>query len=185
MNAEFMRRCADTALVQQPYPNPLFPPSPYYRFLRILATETKPKLSVVLGVCGGGCCLHLALGHTAGRVIGVDYAYDHPEQLSHIKSECANFTFWHGDSTQAAFEIFKDFGYVDILFIDTVHIRDATIREFEVWRQYLSKTAVVCFDDLLRVEMGDFWDWLPGPNKVRLDDMHPSAEGGFGVWWNE
>lgn len=167
-----------------PYPSNLFPPSPYYRFFRILAKELKPKLSVVLGVCGGGDCLHLALGNPEGRVVGIDYQYDHDIQLKFIYNLCPNFTFWLGDSVEDAPKVFSDFGKVDLLFIDTTHTFEQTVLEFETWKPYLSNSAIVCFDDLYRDEMAGFWEWLPEP-KLRLDTLHDGAEkgGGFGVWW--
>lgn len=170
------------AIQANPYPSRLFPPSPYYRFLKVLAKELQPSLSVVLGVCGGGCCLHLAAGNPQGVVVGVDLEYDHPEQLAHIKQHCPNFVFWQGDSVKSAQEIYQKFGPVGILFVDTVHITQRTIDEFEAWKPYLSDNCVVAFDDLKRIEMNGFWDWLP-ENKLRLDDLHPTSEGGFGVWW--
>lgn len=182
MNEQILRILADVALSEQPYPNPLFPPSPYYRFLRQLAQAVQPTLGVELGVCGGGGSLHLALGNPAGQVVGVDVSYDHPAQLEHIVSVCPNFTFWPGDSILSAPAIFGAFGPVGILFVDTTHVIQQTINEFEAWNPYLADNAIVCFDDLLRKEMAGFWEWLSG-NKMRIDELHPSAEGGFGIWW--
>lgn len=182
MNESSLRHWANQALAEKPYPNPLFPPSPYYRFLRVLAQQLQPKLSVELGVCGGGGSLHLALGHPGGRVVGVDMQYDHDEQLKHIYGVCPNFHFWLGDSVEDAPRIVSDFGKPQILFIDTVHTFEATLREFEAWHPYLDDKHIVCFDDLLRAEMGNIWDVLPSP-KLRLDELHPTAEGGFGVIW--
>jgi hypothetical protein len=115
--------------------------------------------------------------------VGIDNAYDHPENIRYIRQNFMNFNYWLGDSVLAAKEIHRLYGDVGILFIDTTHTRQQTVLEFEAWQPYLSTKAVVCFDDLLRVEMGDFWEWLPGNNKVRLDELHPTSEGGFGVWW--
>lgn len=184
MNEHDLRTLAQRALSDPIYPSPLFPPSPYYRFLKRLAEHLQPALSIELGVCGGGGSLHLALGNPQGRVVGVDFAYDHPEQIEHIRGNCANFVFWQGDSIESARNVFLEYGPIDILFIDTVHIFQRTVDEFEAWRPYLSYGAVVCFDDLNRAEMGNFWDVLPA-NKARLDALHPTAEGGFGVWWQE
>ncbi len=182
MNEFTLRTIAQQALLDSVYPSPLFPPSPYYRFLKRLAEHLQPRLSIELGVCGGGGSLHLALGNPNGRVVGVDFAYDHPEQIEHIYKTCPNFTFWQGDSIEDAGKIVSDFGMVDILFIDTVHTYDRTWAEFNAWYPYLSDKAVVCFDDLYRQEMGNFWEELPEP-KVRLDALHPTAEGGFGALW--
>lgn len=176
----YLLQYANEALQEPIYPNPLFPPSIYYRFLKVLARHKKPRLSVELGVCGGGGSLHLALGNPRGQVVGVDIAYDHPEHLAHIDATCPNFHFWQGDSVGDASAIRMEFGLVDILFIDTTHTYAQTWAEFNAWYPHLAKGAVVCFDDLNRVEMGDIWYELPEP-KIRLDQLHTGS--GFGVLW--
>jgi predicted O-methyltransferase YrrM len=166
------------------YPDPRFPPSLYYRFLKVLAAHLQPNLSVELGVCGGGGSLHLAMGYNQGQVIGVDMADDHPENIKHITENYSNFRFWLGDSIKSAPEIYNEYGVIDILFIDTTHTFTQTVNELLAWKPYLSDKAVVCFDDLFRQEMRGFWDWLEG-NKLRIDKLHDGAEqgGGFGIWW--
>lgn len=184
MDEPTLRNLAQLAMADQPYFLSIFPPSPYYRFLKRLAEYMQPHFSVELGVCGGGGSLHLALGNPKGRVVGVDITYDHDEQIKHIYEVCPNFFFWLGDSVEDAPKIVSDFGLVDILFIDTTHTYEQTLAEFEAWYPYLSDKAVVCLDDLFRVEMRDIWDVLPG-NKIRMDTLHDGAEsgGGFGVIW--
>ena len=54
MNEHDLRTLAQLALTDPVYPSPLFPPSPYYRFLKRLAEQLQPSLSIELGVCGGG-----------------------------------------------------------------------------------------------------------------------------------
>lgn len=160
----------------------LFPPSRYYLFFQHLAARCKFKNMVVLGVCGGGDCFHLSKGNPEGNVIGVDIAYDHPEQLEYIKSTCPRFRFWEGDSVDSAPAVFENFGLIDFLFIDTTHTEDATVLEFASWKRYLAPGAVVCFDDLYRTEMKGVWEALPEP-KVRMDLLHdgsPDVGGGFG-----
>lgn len=175
---------AQEALQAKPYPSPLFPPSPYYRFLQVLGRELKPSLSVVLGVCGGGDCLHLALGNLEGKVVGIDLIRDHEEQISHIEKYCENFLFYRGDSVKSAKLISKAFGPPNFIFIDTIHTYEQTWLEFNTWQPYFADNCIVAFDDLKRTEMGNFWEELPG-NKIRLDELHPIAEGGFGVWWKD
>lgn len=186
MNEYTIKVLANRALGERPHWNTMFPPSPYYRFLKELAKELSAQLSVVLGVCGGGCCLHLCQGNPIGRVIGVDIAYDHPDQMTYIKQNHANFLFWQGDSVESAAEIHRDFGPVDILFIDTIHTYERTLAEYEAWRPYLSDKAVVCLDDLFRPGMDRAWEEMPGP-KLRLDQLHDGSEdgGGFGVLWTK
>lgn len=185
MNEHDLRALAQHALTDPIYPSPLFPPSPYYRFLKRLAEHLRPALSIELGVCGGGGSLHLALGNPKGRVVGVDFAFDHPEQIEHIYRACPNFAFWQGDSVEDAGKIVSDFGMPQVVFIDTTHTYEQTMLEFGMWRQYLDNNWVMCFDDLFRPGMEQAWNELPEP-KVRLDALHTGAEqgGGFGVVWN-
>jgi hypothetical protein len=184
MNEYTLRTLAQRALNDPVYPNTMFPPSPYYRFLKHLAAELEARLSVVLGVCGGGCCLHLCQGNRMGQVVGIDHQFDHPEQITYIKQNYANFTFMLGDSVTSALDIFTERGAVDILFIDTIHEYQRTLDEYNAWKPYLSDKAVVCFDDLFRPGMLEAWNELPEP-KVRIDELHSGAEngGGFGVVW--
>ncbi len=183
MTLSEIRMLADASKDEPIYDNPLFPPSRYYRFLKLLAARKKPLTSVVLGVCGGGDCLHLAIGWPYGYVVGVDITYDHPEQIGHIQSVVGNFQFWEGDSVGSAAKIHHLHGPVDILFIDTTHEEGQTLAEWDAWKPFLAPDAIVCFDDLFRPGMEEAWATLPGP-KIRLDELHDGTYpngGGFGV----
>lgn len=184
INEQTLKQWAALALAEWPYPDPRFPPSPYYRFLKILATQLRPKLSVELGVCGGGGSFYLATGYPNGTVVGIDLVDDHPENINFILGQCPNFRFWLGDSVKVAPGAHRKYGEVGVLFVDTIHTYGRTLAEFRAWEPYLAEGAVVCFDDLLRFEMGEIWNDLPGP-KLRLDELHATAEGGFGVLWKE
>ena len=187
LNREWFEELAKRAIDMPPLNNPQFPPSRYYRFLRLLAEELKPDLSIELGVCGGGGSLHLALGNPEGKTIGIDIEMPPKENLATIQTlvNYDNFYVIMGDSVEDAAEIYRRYGEVGILFIDTTHTYEQTWKEYNAWKPYLSDNAVVCFDDLFRPEMEGFWESLPGP-KVRLDKLHDGAEfgGGFGVIWN-
>ena len=164
----------------------LYPPSRYYAFFARLATVMKPRLSVVLGVCGGGDCYHLAKAHPEGRVIGVDITYDHPEQVGHIEKNFPNFTFMLSESVAAAKPIYDQFGPIDLLFVDTDHTLGLTEAELRAYRPYLTQGAVVCLDDLFRPGMEEAWDQISEP-KVRMDFLHDGSYphgGGFGVYVN-
>ena len=121
MTPEKMRSMADLAVVENrenPYPNPNFPPSIYYKFFEILTAETKPNLSVELGINGGGGSLHLAKGWPQGTVIGVDIAWDCQENIKHIEENYSNFKFCLSDSIGVSSYIYDKYGAIDILFID-------------------------------------------------------------------
>jgi len=181
-------RLAQEAITEDVYYNTDFPPSMYYRFLKLLAQEFKPKLSVELGVSGGGGSLHLAMGHT-GKVVGIDLQADHMARINYIRDSYPNFEFMIHDSTTAAPKVFEKYGKVDILFIDTDHTYERTMQELNAWEPYLSNRAIVCFDDLLRhhpndkKSMNDAWNDMPG-FKARYDHLHDGTYphgGGFGV----
>jgi len=182
LNNEFLTNLAVRSLREPIYPDPRFPPSPYYRFFRLLAQEFRPSLSVELGVCGGGGGFHLALGNPEGNVIGVDLTkVEYEEHIRYIEEHCDNYFFLEKDSVLASLEIFEHFGAIDILFIDTIHTYERTLIEFNAFRPYMSDKYVICLDDLLRPGMEEAWKELPG-NKLRLDFLHPgSTEGGFGI----
>jgi len=183
MNELTLIRLSKIALMEAPYSNPAFPPSPYYRFLRLLAIELKSRLSVELGVCGGGGSLHMAMGSI--KTVGIDIANDYPENIKHIQQYHSNFEFIIGNSIDMAPIIHNRFGTIDLLFIDTTHTYKQTIAEYEAYKPYLSNKAIVCLDDLNRPGMDLAWQEMPAPKK-RFDFLHPSqapTDGGFGVIW--
>lgn len=190
---DLFNHLAEHARDEPIYPDNRFPPSPYYRFLKLLAQELKPRISVELGVCGGGGSLHLCIGNPEGWVIGIDNAWDHAENINHISKNYSNFVFMLDDSVKSARKVGEDvrYGKVDILFIDTDHRYQRTLDEFNAWKPFLSSQAVVLFDDILRhhpddsKSVGDAFNEIPG-NKHRIDFLHDGTYpfgGGFGIWW--
>jgi len=174
------KKLADEAIRLPHYNNPNYPPSLYYLFLRKLAMELKPELGVVAGVDGGGCCLNLAIPDE-GHVLGIDIT--RKDTIDHIDDRFPNFTFVLNDSVSEAKNLVKNKDIIDILFLDSIHTYDHTKKEFNAFLPMLRPGSVVCFDDLFRPGMEDFWDELDYPNKVRLDFLHLSGEGdgGFGL----
>jgi predicted O-methyltransferase YrrM len=192
MTKETLTRIAKQAALAGPmvahYPEPgnpktTFPPSPYYRFLKLLAEEIAGCLSVELGVCGGGGSLHLAMA--SDQVVGVDVTLEYPDNIRWIRRNYDNFNFLSADSVQSAPLIYNNFGEIDILFIDTTHTYEQTMAEYFAYDRYLSDRAVICLDDLFRPGMDLVWAEMP-ETKARFDFLHPSAsptDGGFGVIW--
>lgn len=172
----------------QNYPDPnnlkvTFPPSPYYRFLKMLAEYMGSRLSVELGVCGGGGSLHLAMGSQIA--VGVDITLDYHDNIRWIKRHYPNFHFRNMDSVKSAKEIYMAFGEIDLLFIDTTHTYYQTMAEYNAFKPFLSGNAIVCLDDLFRQGMDRAWKEMPD-TKIRYDRLHPSqspTDGGFGVVW--
>lgn len=189
MNEETLRILASNALVDHIYHDPRFPPSLYYRFLKMISRNIKSRLSVELGVAGGGGSLYLAMG-SWGQVVGVDLDYiNHVENIEYVKKEFKNFIFWEMDTVASAKPVYDTFGEVDILFLDSVHTFDQTTKEYLAYKPYLSDKAVICLDDLHRTEMVDVWNWFTENvgKGLRLDFLHsgsPNVDGGFGVIYN-
>lgn len=186
MTSEEIMYLGNEAIKIKPYPNTLFPPSLYYRFFQMLAAKMRPLLSVVLGVCGGGC-LHFALGWPRGMVVGVDVGNHYPDRIKHINDCFSNFRFIQGDSLLEAENIFNTYGPINILFLDTVHTYEQTMREFNTYKEYLHDGAVLCLDDLFQPGVENAWNEIPG-EKIRMDFLHPGSKvsdtegnGGFGV----
>lgn len=192
MNRETVTRIAKQAYLLPPmianYPDPendkvTFPPSPYYRFLKLTAEEINSRLSVELGLCGGGGSLHMAMA--SQQVVGVDFALDYEDNIRWIRRNYLNFKFLYSDSVQAAPIIVNNFGEIDLLFIDTTHTYEQTMSEYFAYERYLSDRAVICLDDLYRPGMDLAWQEMPD-TKERFDFLHPSqspTDGGFGVVW--
>lgn len=184
ISQELLYSLEEDAHTLQIYPDPRFPPSLYFRFLYRLVDRLHPQVSVELGTCGGGASLHMAAGYPEGLVVSVDVANDYPDQIEYIVQTYHNFRFWRCDSIDAA-DRYRDqqLPPVEVLFIDTIHTYDRTMREFAAWRDLLSKNAIVLLDDLYRAGMDRVWSDLPG-KKVRLDKMHlggSPTDGGFGA----
>jgi len=193
LKKSFFEQLAIRALNLAPWPDPRFPPSPYYRFFRLLAEALRPSLSVELGLCGGGGSFHMALGWSGGRVVGVEHAVGNDSQQANWNYLLGRFpdrfVLWRGDSVDDAEKIVDIYGQPSVLFIDTTHTFAQTVAEWEAWAPLMTKRAVICLDDVQRREMAGIWDWVPW-DKLRLDDLHPGGldaegygDGGFGVAW--
>lgn len=192
MKDTWFSQLATRALALPVYPDPRFPPSPYYRFFKLLTQALQPTLSVELGLCGGGGAFHMALGWPAGTVVGVEHEQGDDHQKGnwrYMRERCPNFELWRGDSVEAAADIFKIYGPCGLLFIDTVHTTERTRDEWRAWEPFLAERAVVCLDDVQRKQMAGLWEWVPW-QKMRLDVLHPGGldaegygDGGFGVCW--
>lgn len=193
MNEQTLTRIAKQASLTGPlvpnYPDlanlkVTFPPSPYYRFLKLLAEDMNSRLSVELGVCGGGGSLHLAMG--SQRAVGVDVTYhEYQDNKQWLGQNYPNLNLFEGDSVEFAPYVYRRFGQIDILFIDTTHTYDQTMAEYNAYQPYLSMQAVIVLDDLFREGMDRVWAEMP-ETKARFDFLHPSAsptDGGLGVIW--
>lgn len=184
IDEDVLRGLSKHVFTEPIYPDEKFPPSPYYRFFKILTRKIRPLLSVELGVCGGGAGLYMAQGWPKGIVVGVDCSWDHQDNIIHIIKNFPNYHFMFGDSILLSEKIFSLFGEIDVLFIDTIHTYERTMREYASYVPFLSERAIICLDDLKRDGMERAWNEIPG-KKIRMDYLHAggddSLDGGFGA----
>jgi len=152
------------------YSDPNFPPSLYYRFFEVVASVVEPEISVELGTCGGGAALHLAKGWSAGRVTSFDITKEPTVQI--VESTFSNFRFVQEDVVAGA-SMFEP-GSVSILFIDTTHTYEQTVKEYTAWGSKIAHGGVIFFDDLGREGM-----W-PALREIGGDQVHFSDLGGDG-----
>jgi predicted O-methyltransferase YrrM len=172
------------ALHTHPYPDVRWPPSPYYRFLALVLKKLNGKLAIELGICGGGASLNMAIMNPHAKVIGIDVVK--LPQVSGVEQLCPNFTFKLGDSVGLAPTIIAEYGNPDLIFIDTDHTYEQTLKEYSAWLPLMRKGGVMCFDDLYRPGVQRFWGELSGTKTEyrALHELHIGGEptdGGFGV----
>jgi cephalosporin hydroxylase len=198
------------ALQEKPLQGPQWPPSVYYRYIGLLTKRMDPTVFVELGTCGGGASRSAAIYNQKTLVVSIDISA-RLSQVPAIERSCPNFKFVRGDSTtlpdatkeehhafsltlgMAEGEIAQDWeiiqtvkGKIGILFIDTVHTYEHTMKEFAAWKPYLAPGAVVLLDDLNREGMDRVWRELPGQKTEfsALAKMHVGGsptDGGFGA----
>jgi hypothetical protein len=147
--------------------------SPYYYFM-YLAAFAVSGVAVELGVETGRGSASVALA--GKRVFGIDT--NKRSNIDTLQARFSKFVFLNQPSLPVP-EAVRQLP-VSLLHIDTEHSYAMAKAEFEAYQPYLSRPAVVVFDDLhaaendvLRYFMG-----LPYP-KIQDDRMHP--ETGWGV----
>lgn len=165
----------DTSLTKQP-PKDLLAfcgdfYSPYYHFM-YLAAFAIPRMvvAVELGIESGRGIASIAW--TGKRVFGVD-TNRHSNLIEH-----SSFIFLHQPSLPVP-DVIKQH-QIGLLHIDTEHSYAMAKAEFEAYQPYLTKGAIVIFDDLHAMENDvlRYFMELPYP-KIQDDRMHPQT--GWGV----
>jgi len=105
---------------------------------------------VELGTGTGWTALSLALANPERSVITYD-PIDRPQRELYLRVAGADarrrVTFVTGPGSDGPREGPPDGQPVDLLYIDSEHEREATIREFGAWRPVLRAGAIVVFDD--------------------------------------
>jgi len=126
----------------------------YYRFLYHLVKETRPEVSIELGVEFGLASAHMALAakEYGGIVIGIDLN-GHDIPAKQIPAMYANYRFLTGDSTSpyihaGAMWIIRERN-VGLVFQDSSHHYAPSVAEWEIYTQFCKPGALWVCDDLL------------------------------------
>jgi len=145
-------------------------PSHYYRLFYHLAKVLKPKLVLELGTYTGISSACFAVGNPEGKVITVD----HKER---VMPSCLETNIEHlvQDSL-----VLVDVKEIDILFLDTLHDGIMVAKEYEIYKNRMSKNSLIFLDDIFLTEgMRNFWKGFnPGGQKAELPSH---GQVGFGV----
>jgi hypothetical protein len=147
--------------------------SPYYYFMH-RAAFALPGIAVELGVETGRGCASISLA--GKKVFGID-THKRPN-IDDLQARFPKFVFLNQPSMPVP-DAIKSHS-ISLLHIDTEHSYAMAKAEFEAYQPYLSKPAVVIFDDLHAAENDvlRYFMELPYP-KIHDDRMHP--ETGWGV----
>lgn len=148
---------------------------PYYHFLYLAGMVVDGYL-VELGCEKGRGLLAMAL--TGKDVVGFDLNRSPDLDLS----EYPNVTFFNESSLPV--HPFLDGKQVGLLHVDTEHSYAQASNEFGQFQPYLTKPAIVVFDDLHAMDddVLRFFNELPF-DKVQDDELHPGC--GWGAIWYE
>ncbi len=181
---------------------------PYYRFFYHLAMTFRPKLTVELGGYQGTGAGHFAAGNPDGLVVTIDHHTDpgdevNKEKMLEIVNEFQNVRYLQGwtipqvaaeqygqhalGNAPSAYETVRDMGRgIDILFIDSWHVYEYAVLDWEAYRLLLNSPAIVICDDIVDGEqagspisgMMRFWNELEG-EKFLNTTLHPGSGMGF------
>lgn len=181
------------------------PNKPYYRFFYHLTKQLKPNVVIELGGWQGTSAAHFAAGCPESKVATIDHHTDpgddeHQKKMLEIVDRYPNLKYvqgWTvskvaeeqagehalGDAPSAFPIIYESLKHIkatiDILFIDSWHVRKYAELDWQAYSPLLSNTALVIVDDCINGTPGtaidgirDFFDSLPG-DKILIDGLNP------------
>lgn len=143
---------------------------PYYRFFYHLSGLLRPQLIVELGGFQGTAAAHFAAGWPPATVITIDHHTDPGDEENKAKMEQAvdrypNLRYiqgwttdkeaqaqrgYHslGDASSAYIDVVHTNQKIDILFIDSWHVYEHAILDWDAYAPLLNSPALVICDDI-------------------------------------
>lgn len=161
-------------------------PSEYYRYFYYLTKAFQPRLTVELGGWQGTAAAHLAAGYPDGQVISIDHHTDpgdeiHQGKMIEATREYKNLVYIQGWTWDVIDQV-REYGEIDILFIDSWHDYEHAMRDWNDYQHLLADEALVICDDIIGgygtviSGMEDFWNELEG-DKFLVRDIHSGMDG--------
>lgn len=192
----------DKAMKQEPLPNDWLNSryqmesirqgglNPYYKLFYYLSQELEPAFVVELGSYQATAAAHFAGGNSDTFVVTIDIHKDDPEakRLTIEAAEKFENLQYLNDWTWNAIRDVKAYNkQIDILFIDSWHVYEYAIKDWEYYSPLLSDGALVIVDDIMNsgpsiVDIDKFWDELPLEHKFIETRLHRGVPMGFGIY---
>ena len=152
---------------------------PYYHFFYQISKLLSPKLIIELGSGEYGfSAKNFACGSPSSRVITIDNSLTVKETIEK-QYIVPNVESWTGLSWDLAHQVQSLNIPIDLLYLDTSHIVQETIREYEIYYPLMNNMGVMLFDDIAMIEGYEhFWPHVREP-KFYHSLLHHTQ--GFGI----
>ena len=166
---------------------------PYYRLFFQIAQLLKPGLVVELGGWQGTGAAHFASGG-AGTVATIDHHTDpgddiHRKRMLAAAQRYSNMFYFQGWTWDKVNEVKALGKRIDILFIDSWHVYDYAMRDWNDYSPMLASPALVICDDIMGdngatiVGMQRFWQERSQERESFLSEVpHAGVPMGFIKW---
>lgn len=150
----------------------------YYKFLFALAQQMQPSLIVELGTGTAAIsAFHFATGCPTARVITVDTS---DVMLTAIaESPAPHIEGWVGHSLALYSRFVSELqDPIDIFFLDTSHVYEETVQEYQHYQKLMKRGGIMLFDDIASASPPHFWEIVEEP-KAFHPVLHDHC--GFGI----
>ncbi len=156
--------------------------SAHYRFFFYLVAQMKPKIALELGVDHGHTVVHMAAANPDTLVLGFDKDMFCADKRHREYSNCRIHYIDSLDGEDLIQHFVSKHGKIGVVFQDSSHHYEESVKEFEIYSKYLDKNAIWCCDDITPnfhdpdfdppgKGMVEYFGGLSGRKKI-YDDLH-------------
>jgi len=135
-----------------------------------LVKKHKPKNILELGTCCGFSSIYMAKAYSDSTIHTIEGDCSVAELASENvrKLNCNNIKQYTGRFQDVLPNLLEEIKVIDLAFIDGHHDKEATIEYFSFVKPFLSKNAIVVFDDISWSEgMIEAWEIIKKDTTVR------------------